>query len=57
MAMFEVEWSARGTVTVEADDADEAEQLVTEGLGYFDTSQFEQFDVDETEILDTTEQE
>lgn len=56
MALFEVEWAARGTATVEADDLDEAEQLVTEGLRYFDTSQFESFDVDDTEILsDTTD--
>lgn len=53
MALYEVRWSAQGTSTVEADDPDEAEQLVTEGLQYFDTSQFEQFDVDETEMLET----
>lgn len=57
MGLYEVEWSARGTATVEADDLDEAEQLVTEGLRYFDTSQFEEFDVDDTEILsDTTDE-
>jgi len=53
MALYEVKWTARGSATVEADDADEAERLVSEGLTYFDTSQFEEFDVDETEITDT----
>ena len=55
MATFEIDWSCQGRVTVEADDRDEAEQLVTEGLYNFDTTMFESFDVDEASVDEVKE--
>lgn len=55
MPSFEVEWSMRGTAVVEADDVDEAEALVTEALTNFETYHLDEVDVEETEMLQTTE--
>lgn len=55
MPSFEVEWSMRGTAVVEADDVDEAEALVTEALTNFETYHLDEIDVEETEMLQTTE--
>lgn len=57
MAKFEVEWAMRGTAVVEADDVDEAEQIVTDALQGFETYPLEEYEVDETECLDTTPRE
>lgn len=53
MAKFEVEWAMRGTAKVEAEDRDEAEQIVTDALQGFETYPLEEYDVEETEMLDT----
>lgn len=55
MPIFKVEWTMTGDVTVEADDADEAEGLVAEGLTNLDHTQFESIDCDEVTI-DSTEE-
>lgn len=56
MPMFKVEWTMAGDAVVEADDADEANVLVTEGLRNLDHSQFESIDCDEVIIESTEEQ-
>lgn len=56
MPIFEVEWTAQGICSVEADDADEAEKLARECVEDFDTMQLEQFSVDGFEVTDVTEQ-
>ena len=53
MALYEVEWSARGTAVVEADDLDEAESLVCEAITDLDHTMLESVDVEETEVLDS----
>lgn len=55
MPKFEVEWLMRGTATVEADDRDEAEQIVTDALRGFETYPLEEYDVDDTECVDVQE--
>lgn len=52
MPRFDIEWAMYGRAVVEADDSDEAEQILHDGLSSFDTSMFEQFDVDSTETND-----
>lgn len=47
MARFELEWTAQGRAVIEADDADEAETLLTEGLLNLDSSMFDEVDVEE----------
>jgi hypothetical protein len=42
---FEVEWTMQGWAVVEADDTEEAKQILHEGLVNLDTAWFEQFDV------------
>jgi hypothetical protein len=41
-----------GRSVIEADDSDEAEQILHDGLSSFDTGMFDQFDVDSTETVD-----
>lgn len=41
-----------GRAVIEADDSDEAEQILHDGLASFDTGMFDQFDVDSTETVD-----
>lgn len=53
MGLYEVEWSARGTAVVEADDLDEAESLVCEAITDLDHTMLESVDVEETEVLDS----
>ena len=53
MALYDVEWSAKGTAKVEADDLDEAESLVCEAISDLDHTMLEAVDVEETEVLDT----
>lgn len=53
MALYDVEWIARGTAKVEADDLDEAESLVCEAISDLDHTMLEAVDVEETEVLDT----
>lgn len=55
MSLYEVEWSMRGTAKVEADDVNEAEQIVTDALRGFETYPLDEYDVDETECIDTVE--
>lgn len=50
MPRFELEWTITGSAVVEADDADEAEQILVEGLGNLDSSMFEEVDVLETSV-------
>lgn len=45
MPRFELEWSLTGRAVIEADDADEAEQILHEGLSNLDSSMFEEVDV------------
>lgn len=52
MPRFDLEWAMYGRVVIEADDPGEAEQIMHDGLTAFDTSMFEQFDVDSTETTD-----
>ena len=49
MAIYELEWTASGRASIEADDADEAELILHEGLANLDSSMFETVDVDETQ--------
>lgn len=53
MPKFEVHWSANGTAVVEADDADEAGELITEAITNFETVMLDSVDVEETEVIDT----
>lgn len=50
MPKFELEWSTQGRATIEADDPDEAEDILQDGLMVFDTSMFESVDVNEITI-------
>jgi hypothetical protein len=50
MPTYEVEWSATGTATVEADTQDEAEEVVSDAVYGQDTLMLERFDVDMVEI-------
>lgn len=50
MALFELEWTLQGRAVVEADDSDEAEQLLAEGLTNLDSSMFEEVDVDDITV-------
>lgn len=56
MAMYELQWTCSGRAVVEADDSDEAERILHDGLIGFDTSMFEEFDVDETTTDEVEEQ-
>lgn len=53
MPRYEVRWSANGTAAVEADDADEAEQLISEAITNFETVMLDSVDVENTEVIDT----
>lgn len=55
MPMYDVEWEMQGTAVVEADDPEEARELVVEAITNFDTLQLEQWGVDEHEITDVRE--
>ena len=48
MAHYELEWSMQGRAAIEADDADEAERILHDGLSTMDSSMMDEFDVDET---------
>jgi hypothetical protein len=48
MPKFALEWTVQGSAVIEADDADEAERILHDCLGNFDTSMMEEFDVLET---------
>lgn len=50
MPKFELEWSLQGTAKIEADDADEAEALLAEGLSNLDSTMFDEVDVDEVTV-------
>lgn len=52
MPRFELEYAIYGRVVIEADDSGEAQQIMHDGLSAFDTSMFEQFDVNEVEVND-----
>ena len=47
MAQFELEWTMTGRAVIEADDSDEAEQILHESMAKLDSSMFEELDVDE----------
>lgn len=55
MPQFELDWSMQGRALVEADDADEAEQILHEGLANLDSSMFDEIDVNETTTDDVQE--
>jgi hypothetical protein len=60
MPKFNLEWSVTGSAVIEADDADEAEQILHEGLANLDSSMFEEVDVLETttdEVLEVGDDE
>lgn len=50
MPTFEVEWSAQGLLTVEADDEAEARTLTIEGIQDLDSVPFEAIDVTRVEV-------
>lgn len=52
---FELEWSLQGRATIEADDHDEAENLLADGLLDLDSSMFETVDID-TVTVDAVEE-
>ena len=52
MPKFDLGWAMYGRAVIEADDSDEAEQILHDGLSSFDTGMFEQFDVNSTETTD-----
>jgi hypothetical protein len=52
---FELEWSLQGRATIEADDRDEAENLLADGLLDLDSSMFETVDID-TVTVDAVEE-
>lgn len=45
MPLYELEWSMQGKAVIEADDPDEADELLQAGLENLDSSQFEEVDV------------
>ena len=47
MAQFELEWTMTGRAIIEADDADEAELILQEGLANLDATMFDEFDVND----------
>jgi len=47
MAQFELEWTMTGRSIIEADDVDEAELILQEGLANLDTTMFDEFDVND----------
>lgn len=53
--MYDVDWEASGTAVVEADDPQEARDLVTEAVSSFDVSQLEQWDVEDTAMTSVKE--
>jgi hypothetical protein len=56
VARFELQWTISGRALIEADDADEAEKILHEGLANLDSSMFDEIDVDETTTDDVEEQ-
>ncbi len=52
MPTYDVDWEMRGSAVVEADDPEEALELVTEAVTNFDVSQLEQWGVEGHEITD-----
>lgn len=50
MALFEVRWHSAGRAVIEADDAEEAEQILDEGLMILDSSMFDSLDVDYVDV-------
>lgn len=47
MAHFEIEWTMTGRAIIEADDVDESELILQEGLANLDASMFDEFDVND----------
>lgn len=56
MPIWEVEWSATGGATVEADDAGEAQDLVREAVENQDTSMMNEFYLDAVHIHECLEE-
>ncbi len=54
MPLYRIDWSMNGSVTIEADDPTEAEQVLSENLPNLDHSQFESIDCEDV-IIDSTE--
>lgn len=50
MPKFELEWSLTGRAVVEADDADEAEDILSDSLMGLDSTMLEAIDVYEVSI-------
>ncbi|AVE00763.1 hypothetical protein SEA_TESLA_17 [Mycobacterium phage Tesla] len=53
MPKYDVEWEARGRLVVEADDPEEAEQIVFEAVSDFDHTMAEAIDVEGVDIIST----
>lgn len=50
MPEFELEWSMQGRATIDADDRDEAENTLADGLMELNSFMFNSFDVDEVTV-------
>lgn len=55
MAQFELEWAMYGRAVIEADDTDEAEDILHSGLMNLDSGMFEEVDVDSIETTSVEE--
>lgn len=52
MPTFDLSWSLSGSATLEADDIEEATQILQDGLLDLDSSMLESIDVDEVTVDD-----
>lgn len=47
MPLFELIWNMEGRAVIEADDADEADEILQEGLENLDSSMFDEVNVND----------
>jgi hypothetical protein len=57
MPIFDCTWRMYGSARVEADDADEAEEILGEAMSTWSSMDLESMDVDGMEVIDTDIQE
>lgn len=55
MAHFELEWSMYGRAVIEADDQDEAEEIMHTNLFNLDSGMFDEIDVDGVDTVSVEE--
>lgn len=55
MPTFEIEWTAKGTTTLEADDEDEARILLCDGVENFEHTMFDTIEIEYVTIDSATE--